>query len=858
MAIYKCKMCGGALHTEEGQSIAVCDFCDTQQTLPKATDEAVANLFNRANHLRLKCEFDKAEQIYERIVELAPEEAEAHWGMVLCRYGIEYVEDPQSLARIPTCHRTSFEAITADADYLSAMEKADAVSRSLYEAEAKRIDSLQKDILAVVAEEKPFDVFLCYKESDDSGKRTPDSVLANDIYYQLTQEGFRVFYAAITLEDKLGQAYEPYIFSALHSAKVMLVIGTKPEYLEAVWVKNEWSRFLKLMKTDRSRLLIPCYRNMDAYDLPEEFSHLQAQNMEKLGFVSDLIRGIKKLIQKNDPQSLSTQAAPSSSRATVSSEVSPLLERALLFLEERDFENADQYAERVLDREPKNAKAYLIKLCARLKLTGLDQLGTDGLPDYDGFPEYQKAVRFADDTVLPILHAVAARRAETNRLRAEEAEALRKKNAEEAEARRKAQEAQAALLQQQKKEEAIQVANAYILQAEFAHNQELRGAMERYRSKMDSCKDSMDGYDADSLQTALKRLRHQISELTERAGKLDAAWDQTSQAKESTGFFAVKRKKELSQRKAQIAEEAQEIEDLLGVLRPEIKRLEAFQARTAEAEKTIARLEQGIQFFEAQCAATEQEGSLKDYKPSLSRLTPRQFTDAMDLLRKEQALEAVDPKWKRHYPTSDFPKNPYAVDTAIDLSEVKILPTYWFGSYQGEALEWFALTKEGKATLLLCTRCVHHLPYHDAEHTDITYEQSYLRQWLNDSFYKNAFSPAQQEHIWKSPKQGNPEHFRYLTPGGSTTTDKVFLLSPSELSAYVDIGLRARTAPSLGGSYEYGAPQSFWLRSPGKDARHAVTVNAEGTICHDGEPITKEEIGVRPALWVYDIEWNHS
>ena len=36
---------------------------------------------------------------------------------------------------------------------------------------------------------------ICYKESDNSGRRTHDSVLAQDLYYQLTQEGFKVFFA---------------------------------------------------------------------------------------------------------------------------------------------------------------------------------------------------------------------------------------------------------------------------------------------------------------------------------------------------------------------------------------------------------------------------------------------------------------------------------------------------------------------------------------------------------------------------------------------------------------------------------------------------------------------------------------
>ena len=112
----------------------------------------------------------------------------------------------------------------------------------------------------------------------------------------MTQEGFKVFFSRITLEDKLGTAYEPYIFAALNSAKVMVVIGTKEEYFNAVWVKNEWSRFLALIRDGKRKILIPAYRDMDPYDLPEEFSHLQAQDMSKLGFMQDLIRGIKKLV----------------------------------------------------------------------------------------------------------------------------------------------------------------------------------------------------------------------------------------------------------------------------------------------------------------------------------------------------------------------------------------------------------------------------------------------------------------------------------------------------------------------------------------------------------------------------------
>lgn len=73
---------------------------------------------------------------------------------------------------------------------------------------------------------------------------------------ELTKEGFKVFFARYTLEDKLGTAYEPYIYAALNSARVMVVVGTKPQYFNAVWVKNEWSRYLGLMKQGKKKTLI--------------------------------------------------------------------------------------------------------------------------------------------------------------------------------------------------------------------------------------------------------------------------------------------------------------------------------------------------------------------------------------------------------------------------------------------------------------------------------------------------------------------------------------------------------------------------------------------------------------------------
>lgn len=386
MAFFKCKMCGGTIEFEQGASVGICDSCGTKQTLPRLDDEKRANLYDRANHFRRNNDFDKAMGIYEQILLDDRTDSEAYWSLVLCRYGIEYVKDPATHKRVPTVNRAQFTSIFADEDYKSALKYADGYQKEIYEQEAKAIDEIQKGILAISEQEEPFDIFICYKETDKDGRRTQDSVLANDLYHQLTQEGFKVFFSRITLEDKLGTAYEPYIFAALNSAKVMVCLGTKPEYFNAVWVKNEWSRYLSLVKqSDGKKMLIPAYRDMDPYELPEEFSHLQAQDMSKLGFMQDLIRGIKKIISEDETNAIAPNV-PTNNYAT-------LLRRAFIFLEDKNWKEADEYCEKVLDLNPECGEAYLGKLMAELNVPKQESLA-DCEESFEDNGNYLKALRF--------------------------------------------------------------------------------------------------------------------------------------------------------------------------------------------------------------------------------------------------------------------------------------------------------------------------------------------------------------------------------------------------------------------------------------------------------------------------------
>ena len=390
MAIYKCKMCGGDLDVQEGMTVCECEYCGTRQTVPTADNEKKINAFNRANHLRSVCEFDKAAGVYESIVTEFPEESEAYWGLCLCKFGIEYVDDPATGKKIPTCHRTAYDSIFEDGNFEQALEWADSVAHSVYRAEAKEIDRLQREILDIAKNEQPFDVFICYKESDDNGQRTVDSELAHDIYDVLTEKGYKVFYARITLKSKLGQDYEPYIFSALNSSKVMLAIGTKYEYYNAVWVKNEWSRFLALMNKENGKTIIPCYRDIDAYDMPREFKHLQGQDLSSPRAFQDLVNNIEKIIPR---ESHTEQVSATSSTSDSSTE--PLIKRVFIFLEDENWDMANRYCEKVLDIDPENAEAYLGKLLAEFNLKNADVLN-NGSVDLTQSNNFKKVVRFCN------------------------------------------------------------------------------------------------------------------------------------------------------------------------------------------------------------------------------------------------------------------------------------------------------------------------------------------------------------------------------------------------------------------------------------------------------------------------------
>ena len=198
----------------------------------------------------------------------------------------------------------------------------------------------------------------------------------------------------------MGQDYEPYIFAALDSAKVMLVIGSKKEYFEATWVRNEWSRFLALKRKYPSKTLIPCYKRMTAYDLPPELSRLQAQDMGKVGAEQDLLRGIKKILNMEEQSERQSDAPPTKSGTSVNN----LLRRAQLFVESGEFDSAFEYCDKVLDQDPENGDAYWYRLMAEKCVANEHDLSR--FPDVMDSPNFKMAAKFAKGRLAATISSV--------------------------------------------------------------------------------------------------------------------------------------------------------------------------------------------------------------------------------------------------------------------------------------------------------------------------------------------------------------------------------------------------------------------------------------------------------------------
>lgn len=210
--------------------------------------------------------------------------------------------------------------------------------------------------------------------------------------------------------------------------------------------------------------------------------------------------------------------------------------------------------------------------------------------------------------------------------------------------------------------------------------------------------------------------------------------------------------------------------------------------------------------------------------------------------------------------------------------------TYHYFKY--EPIKWRVLSVDGTDALLLADVALDDQRY-NLNYKSVTWATSSIRSWLNgygvsanepqkDYSHKNflnaAFSSEEKNAI-KITNVINDNNISYGTAGGNTTSDKVFLLSESEVyhtdtaakygftqNDYIyDEARRSRCstyAHAMGilrynstsaSNKKYNGNIKWWLRSPGYGSSDAAEVSNGGWVYRYSD-VDYYIVGVRPAL----------
>lgn len=313
-----CKSCGGDIRREG--NYYVCNFCGSRWTIDADSDVHVIDRANAWGALR-DYDFERSVELFEYIIAKDPKNHEAYWGRALADAGIVYVTDLNESKKVPTCNNIRESSFLGSRDVEKAISLAPADIAESYKVQAQSIENIRTEWLKRASKEPPYDVFICFKDSDREHnlERTEDSYDAQELYYALTSKGYKVFFSRVSLRNKIAEHYEPYIYNAIKTAKVMIVFGEKPEYFSAVWVKNEWNRFrarIERGEKDKSSLVV-AYKGMDPGDLPAGLRSRQCLNAADITFLDDLKNHIDKVIKAQTEKPQEKQPEPQQRPAAV-------------------------------------------------------------------------------------------------------------------------------------------------------------------------------------------------------------------------------------------------------------------------------------------------------------------------------------------------------------------------------------------------------------------------------------------------------------------------------------------------------------------------------------------------------------
>ena len=562
-----------------------------------------------------------------------------------------------------------------------------------------------------------------------------------------------------------------------------------------------------MLKKDRHKLLLPCYRDMDPYDMPEQLAVLQSYDMSKIGFIQDLARGIAKVLDADKKPEQVKETVVVQQTAVPAANTAPLLKRAFMFLEDGEWDRADDFCEQVLNIDPECAQAYLGKLMAELRVCKQDDL-KDCTQPFDSLNNYQKTMRFGDGSLRVVLMGYIDHineRNENARLESIYQDAL----------------------------ERIKRANN---EQEYKAIARLFSSIKEYRDSAglaQRCQEKAEEAKKDAIYDAAKKLMrgNQIAnyqEAIKRFGTIPDWRDSNEQiAICQQKITEIKAQKERERLAAEAA--AKRNKKIAMIVTPIVCAIIVFVIilntviiPNNKYNEAVALMDAG-NLDEAYSVFIE----LGDYKDAANK--------AGDILLQK---------------------------TKDQLRNIKVGSYINFGAYEQdnntsngkEDIEWLVLeVKDGKA-LVISNDALDCKPY-NTSHTHVTWETCTLREWLNNDFINAAFSAAEKAMIptVTVSEHGNP---RYIINPGNATQDQVFLLSITEVNKYFSSDRARQCKPTdyavANGAYADSSNGNcwWWLRSPGDLQNIAAFVRNGGGINEGGYSVNCDDIAVRPALWI--------
>ncbi len=191
------------------------------------------------------------------------------------------------------------------------------------------------------------------------------------------------------------------------------------------------------------------------------------------------------------------------------------------------------------------------------------------------------------------------------------------------------------------------------------------------------------------------------------------------------------------------------------------------------------------------------------------------------------------------------------------------VPNNGYRYFKWERIKWRVLQNDGSTLFVIAAKAVDCKEYNE-EFVNITWENSTIRSWLNNSFYNTAFSSSEQDAIVMQ-NVDNPED---VVEGGNNTNDNIYLLSISEVrnetygfcsdSSTYSMSRRMKTsdyANARGASSGNEGKCYWWLRSRIRDREDpevvdAANVDSSGYAGRSGYSVYFNNGGVCPALHI--------